>query len=451
MRFLKRLFFLLPAVLFLDSSKAQTVVTLQDALAYTLRNSEVIRMAKLDIDNAYQKVAENKAGVYPQISVNSSLTNNPIVPQFVLPAEAFGGTPGEFIAIAAGQAWNALSKVQLRQQLYNQQLFTGFKAARTSVEYYELANKVSEENIIQQVAANFFQVLISREKIKVIDANLAQVSRVEKIVAGQVENGLAKKIDLNRLRVNKSNLETQKLSLENAFVQQENLLKYYMGMPVSERIELVADPAAALDALPGAILDTTPVTTTELDTYKILEKQEELLGLQRKAEKATAYPTLSLDANYTYNTQNGKLNLYTKKSLNYDMSAVNLTLSIPIFDGNARKSRVRQIENEQRRIEVEKKRTNNNLTMNLQNARQQLLISYNTIRSQSDNQSLAEEVFLSTQNNYQNGLASLTDLLNAETERVTAQNNYHEALLNYKIAEIDLAKAKGEIRLLLDK
>lgn len=451
MKVLKHTVLIVSGFFLLTNLQAQTAITLQDALNYALANSEVIRQARLDIEKAQQQVTEYKAGALPQISLTSSLTGNPIVQQFVLPAEAFGGTPGEFLAIKAGQTWTALSQVQVRQQLYNQQLFTGFKAARASAEYYELVNRVSEENVIEQVAANYYQVLISIEKIKVVNANLEQVVKMERIVAGQVENGLAKKIDLNRIKVNRSNLETEKSSLENAVAQQENLLKYYMGKPVTEEIVLMSMPIVDLDISAAPLLNNEPINTMQLNAYQVLEKQDELLGLQSKAEKASGFPTLSLDANYTYNTQNSKLNLYTKNALNYDMSAVNLTLSIPLFDGNARKSRIRQIETDRRKVVEEKKRTDNGLQMDLQNAQTQMLISYKTIQSQKDNLALAEEVFFSTQNNYRNGLAPMTDLLNAETELVKVQNNYHEALLDYKIAAISLAKAKGEIRSLLNK
>jgi len=45
-------------------------------------------------------------------------------------------------------------------------------------------------------------------------------------------------------------------------------------------------------------------------------------------------------------------------------------------------------------------------------------------------------------------LAPLTDLLDAENALVEAQNNYTSALLEYKLAEIQLIKSKGELRTL---
>ena len=61
---------------------------------------------------------------------------------------------------------------------------------------------------------------------------------------------------------------------------------------------------------------------------------------------------------------------------------------------------------------------------------------------------MAQEVLENTRNNYYQGLAPLTDLLDAENSLVEAQNNYTTALLEYKLAEIQLIKSKGELRTL---
>jgi outer membrane protein TolC len=59
---------------------------------------------------------------------------------------------------------------------------------------------------------------------------------------------------------------------------------------------------------------------------------------------------------------------------------------------------------------------------------------------------LAEQVLNNVENNYKNGLASLTDLIDAENSYANAQNNYTGALLDYKLAEVQMVKAKGELK-----
>ena len=64
---------------------------------------------------------------------------------------------------------------------------------------------------------------------------------------------------------------------------------------------------------------------------------------------------------------------------------------------------------------------------------------------------MAQEVLSDTENNYKNGLATLTELLDAEKALADAQNNLNTSLLNFKIAEIQLIKAKGELKSLVNE
>src|SRR5690606_15396099 len=225
-------------------------------------------------------------------------------------------------------------------------------------------------------------------------------------------------------------------------------LKYYMGMPITEAVVI---PETSLDQLEETVqghLLEPDFNVNRLNSYLVLKKQGELLDFQREAYLAEYYPNLSLGANYMYNTQSSEFNLYTNKALNYDMSAVTLTLRIPIFDGGARNSRVKQAAIEIEKNQIDIANSSNALKMGYENAKFQIKNSLNTIETQNQNKLLAEEVYNSTKNNYNNGLASLTDLLDAETELVSAQNSYNQALLNYKVAEIELIKSQGNIKTL---
>lgn len=445
------IFFAIFILSFTSASQAQETLSLQDALNYALNNSEAVRKAKLDILKGDYQIKEVRAGALPQIDGTATLTNNILAQQFILPAEFMGGEPGEFIAVKAGTTWSSLAQVQLNQQLFNQQVFTGLKAAKSTKDFYLMAAKVAEENLLQQVASNYYQVIITREQLAVIDANIERNNTLEKTVSSQYEVGLARKIDLDRVKVNSSNLKAQKEELLNAVAQQENLLKYYMGMPVTQNIVIPETSLEELEATTANIIAENNFDLNKLSSFLVLKEQEELLGFQKKAIEAEFYPSLSLGANYMYNTQSNDFNLYTKHALNYDMSALTLTLRIPIFDGGARSSRLKQASLDIQKLQEDIKESSNGLQMAYENAKIQINNSLITIETQNQNKILAEEVYHSTKNNYNNGLASLTDLLTAETELVTAQNSYNQALLNYKIAEIELIKSQGNIKSLINE
>ena len=80
-----------------------------------------------------------------------------------------------------------------------------------------------------------------------------------------------------------------------------------------------------------------------------------------------------------------------------------------------------------------------------ENARTQINNSIATIDNQTENVRLAQAVLDNTRNNFVQGLAPLTDLLDAENALTEARNNFNTAILQYKLAEILLLKAKGEL------
>lgn len=435
--------------LMITSVKAQRVISLADALDYALNNHETIKQARLDIENGKHTIDETMAAARPQLNGVSNLVANPLVMQFVFPAAVVGGSPDEFMTIKAGQVWNGMTAVQLNQQLYNQQLFTGLKAAKTSIELYQLLKDMSEENVIQQVAANYYQVVVNQHKLGLIDSNLDRLQKLKDILQGLLDNGMARKIDVDRIRVNQANLKTQKSQLLNAIDLQLNVLKYSMGMRVAEKISL-ADEDISRIALDAATLSVQPdLDTDAIIGIRVLKKQNELLHLNEEVKKGEFYPNLGLSGQFVINSQSDKLNVYSGKALTYKMANVTLGLNIPIYGGGARKARLEKARVDILKNEQDFSSTQKALNMMYSNARLMLENSLETIQSQKENLSLAEEVYENTQNNYKLGLVNLTDLLNAESELTNTQNAYTDALLQFKVSQIELIKAKGEIRTLL--
>lgn len=416
---------------------AQQQLTLKDALNYALQNNTNVRKAKLDIEGGRYKTEEIRAQALPQITGTSGLNYNPIIGQIV-----FGNQ-----AIRLGKPWNSNASVQLSQQLFNQQVFTGLQAAKSSEEYYNLTANYSEEQIIELVANNYYQVLVTRQQLNVLDTNIKNVGIVGKIIKNQYANGLARKIDVDRINVNLTNLQTQRDQTLNAITQLENQLKYSMGMPVTTPINLPESELTEVKTLPEFEDTLNLANRTEI---KLQDIRRRLLVLQRKAYVAEYYPSLSLSANYTYSAQGDKFDYLgsSNGSITYGASAIGLSLRIPIFNGFATRSRVRQATVDIQKADEDRLETTNGLNLAYENAKIQLRNNFNTINSQKKNADLAQEIYKSTQNNYNNGLASLTDLLDTENSLTQAQNSYTQALLNYKIAEIQLIKSNGNIKTL---
>ena len=423
-------------------SAAQQSLSLKDALTYAIQNSVNVRKAKLDIARGKYKTEEIRSQALPQLTGNAGLTYNAIIGQQVVD---FGG---QVQTLKFGQKWNSSAGVQLSQQLFNQQVFTGLQAARSSEEYYDLTAELTEEQLIEVVANNYYQVLVNRQQLNVIDTNIKNVQVIENIITNQYENGLAKKIDVDRIKVNLTNLRTQREQVLNGITQLENQLKFAMGMPVSTYITLPKTELTEVKQLPELSDSLSLSNRTEI---KLLDIQDKLLSLQRKAYVAEYYPNLALTGNYTYSSQNNTFDFLNSnpKAIGFDASSIGLTLRVPIFNGFLTRSKIRQADVDLKKAQEDRRQATNSLNLAYENAKIQLRNNINTINSQRQNVILAQEIYKSTQNNYNNGLASLTDLLDTETSLTQAQNSYTQALLNYKIAEIQLIKSNGNIKSLV--
>ena len=427
-------------------------LNLKHALQYALQANQNARKAKLDVENSEYRIDEVRARALPQINGNSGLAYNALLQQSVLP-KIFGPdpNPNETMLVAFGQKWNANAGVSITQPLFDKSVLTGLDAAKATREFYKLSAQLTEDQVIEQVATNYYQVLVQRQQISVLDSTLKNTRRVQQIVQGQYNNGLAKKIDLDRIEVNIANLESRRQQLLNGVALLENQLKFYMGMPISTHIMIPDEEINSIQ--PRAVALDDRYTMENRLEFRLLNSQEQLLRLQKESYRNEYYPSLSLSGNYSYQGTGNSVPLFKGQSSGinwFDVASVGVNLRIPIFNGGATKARIRQAEIGIKKLQEDKANTTLALNLAYENAKTQINNSIITLNAQKKNVQLAEQVFANTQNNYNNGLAPLTDLLNAETSLTEANNNYSSALLNYRVAEIQLIKSRGELKSLIN-
>lgn len=443
---MKRIILIFLCSIGLTANAQVKTLTLKEALTYALQNKADAKKSKLQVENSEYQIQEIRSRALPQISGNASLTYNPILQTSVIDGGSFG-QPGTSIQATFGQKWTSGAGLSLSQALFDQSVFTGLRAAKSTREFYQINDQLTEEQVIERVANNYYGVYVQRERLILLDSNYVNTTKVRDIVQGQFDNGLAKKIDLDRIIVKMSNIDTERQQIKNQITLQENALKFYMGMPIEAQIEI---PKEEFEVVPAAL---TEVPNVENRTeYLLLKKQEELLVYNKKATEALYYPTLNLVAGYNYLGQGPEMPLFGKPRDGVywsDYSAIGLNLHVPIFTGFGTRAKVRQADVEIRSLQEDIKDTKLSLDLDYRNAMAQIENNLITINNQRENMRLAKEILSDTKNNYLQGLASLTDLLDAENESLEAQNNFTRAVLNYKIAEITLIKSKGELKTLI--
>jgi len=431
---------------------AQQVYDLQGCLKFALENNHNIRKAQFDKEKSAQARQEILGALLPQVSGTGNLNYNIqksrfIMPNFMnefLPPGMQDPNAAKYMTIEMGTNYTAGIGAVLNQQIVNLSLFNAVDIARTAEELTSLAAEAREEDVISQTANLFYAIQATEYAAGMFGRSIEIMDSVLISMETSYASGLIRKVDLDRLKVTRTNMSTQRASVINAVEVQKNLLKLQMGMDISEQLEIEKINPEIFDIQTniGDFQDFDPNLQT---SYKMLNRQQNLQQLQKKAAIYENFPVLTAMINYNYT---GVSDEFFRGETNYwfGSSMAALNLRIPLFGGLSRSSKIKQANFELLKVREDEAILKQSLSMAHKNALLKLEDSRNAIQIQKANMAMAEEVYRVTERNYSQGIASMSDVLNSNSSLIQAQMSYADALNNFMKAYVELRKACGTIR-----
>jgi outer membrane protein TolC len=155
-------------------------------------------------------------------------------------------------------------------------------------------------------------------------------------------------------------------------------------------------------------------------------------------------PTVSMSGSYSKNAQRSKFDFFEGGNW-FNTSLVSLNINLPIFNGFATDARIKRTKIELKQTENQIESLKNNIDNELNQSKLNYMSSVATVQFQKKNMELAERVYQQTKKKYEAGTGSNTEISAAQTDLVSAQNNYMNALYAALIAKVDLLKASGKL------
>lgn len=436
---------------------AQEGYTLQQCLGYAVEHNSNVKKSALDREKAERARQEVLGALLPQISGSAGLNDNLkkakfIMPNFMnnfLPEKMRDPNASEYMTIEMGTKYSANAGLALNQQLLNMSLFNTLDIAKVSKQMAELGALSTEEDVIAQTATLYYGVQVTQYAASQMLRSVELVEQMLRMMEVNYASGLVKKVDVDRLRVNLTNLKTQQSAIESGLEVQKNLLKLQMGFEVTEPIAVPALDLSLMAQQEIAAVGSPTFDPIRHIAYRQLQQRERMAELQERAKKYEYLPTLSLALNLQYNHMSDQL-FGGATNYGYPTAMVGVSLRMPIFSGGSRLAKVRESHLDLLKAQEDLHALDQSLRMANLNASLKLRDTRRTIALQRDNQALAEQVLDLAQKNYNLGVASLSDVLNASQSLVQAQMSYASALGDYMKAFIDLKKSRGEIRDLME-
>lgn len=427
-------------------SHAQTATrhefSIQQAVEYAQKNNVQVKNALLNVKIQEQTNRDITASALPNVTGSVGMTDYLTLPTSLLPGEIFGQPAGTYIPVQFGTKYNSNASIQLQQLLFDGQVFIALKARSTSIEFQQKNREVTEEAIKTNIYKIYYQLVVSKTQIDLLNANIARLEKLEHDARELYKNGFAEKLDIDKVSVQLANLQTEKTKALNSIDIGYLGLKTLMGMPVKDT--LVLTDKISEDQIRDALTKDTAYQYTDRKDFQYLTLAKKLNEFNIRRYQLSYIPTLSLTGSYAKNAQRNQFDFFQKGDW-FTTSYIGLNLSVPIFDGFSRAAKISKSRLELKQTEYQLDNLKLTIDSDVEQARLNFQSSLSTMDFQKKNMQLAETVYAQTKKKFEIGTGSNTEITSAQTDLITAQTNYINALYTAIVARVDYLKATGKL------
>lgn len=423
-------------------SQKQHRYSLRQTVDYAMKNATAIQNALLDIKIQQQTNREVTAMAFPQLNTSVVYSQYIQLPTSLVPADFGGGPSGTYVPIQFGVKYNVTAGLDFNQVLFDGQVFVGLQARSATLEFSNKQAEVTMEMVKVNIYKLYYQLVVGERQMGSIDANIDRFEKLLKDTREIYRNGFAEKLDVDKVSVQLSNLQTEKLKVQSQLDAGNAALKFLINMPQADTLMLT--DSLRVEQLNEIIIDDS-LDYNNIKEYQLYEVGRRLASYNVRRYKLSAYPSLFLFANYGRNAQRTTFDFFKEGGSWFPVTVAGLRLQFNIFQGNLRRSRMMKAELEMKKMDNNLVQMKENIDNNVSQATFRINAAIATVETQKKNMKLAEDVYLSTKLKYEQGLGSQQEIYAAQTELKMAQNNYYGALYDAVIAGVDYRKAIGRL------
>lgn len=422
------LFLLITTVSF--SQEVLQTLSLQEAIDYALENNRTAKNAHRDIQAAKQQKWETIASGLPQLS--ATIDYNHWLKQQVslIPAEFFGGNPGEFTEVAFGTKQTMNATATLNQKIFDGSYLVGLQSAKVFLEISKNAKEKTDLEVRKAVIDAYGNVLLSEESIKILERNITVLDKNLYETTKIYENGLGEEESVEQLQITLSGIKSNLANTKRLKTLAYKMLNITLGIDLDANIQLT-------DNLNSLTSQNIVISLLEADEnieqtidYKIAENDKVSKELLLKLEKSKAIPTLDAFLNGGYSGNNENFRFLKNSQEWFGSSLLGVSMKIPIFSSGMRSAATQRAKINLEKAEDDLTETEQKLKLQIANAKSEYKFAIEDYQNKEDNLGLAERIEQKNQTKFFEGISSSFDLRQAQTQLYTTQQELLQAMLD---------------------
>ena len=491
-----------------EPSAEPLTLTLDEAIQIALVNNYAIRNNRLDVDNAQAQIREAWSDALPQIDASSGYTRN------IKTANPFAGSQaGSFFSSFGFIDWLSFNEeartdddpvtipipfdefqdrqstgleeagvvlgggsdnpfavenqfqngINITQMLFSGSVFASIKGAERLKLAFQRGVDRQEQLLVDQVRQTFYQTLLAQEQAKVALQSVARTQRTRNETARRVSQGVAPKFQRLSAEVQLANLQTQLVQIQNQSASALDNLKFTLGIPVEQPLQLHG-ALEADDYSPYRMISVQDAFSLAVERRPDLEQAHlnvALRKIDKNISRSDYLPRLSTFANFSYSGSvpdnrtftlsdsddpfkftTGEIDFF---SSSYWQPSVNVGFRMTwnLFNGFRTSAQVQQRQIAVERAEIELTQLQQAMRLEIETALRDLETAQQRILSQQKNVTNAELNYSYASTRLREGVATALEERDASDQLDQSRLNYLQAVYDYLVARSAFETAMG--------
>lgn len=417
--------------------------SLQQAIDFALENNRTAKNAMQDVDAASKQKWETISTGLPQINASIDYQNFLKQQVSLIPAEFFGGNPGEFAEVIFGTKQSVAGFATLNQKIFDGSYIVGLQSVKVFLEIAQNAKVKTDLEVRKAVINAYGNVLIAEQSTSILESNKSLLEKNLFEITKMYENGMEEEESMEQIQISLSSIKSDLNKVVRLKKIAYQMLNITMGQDINTDIVLTENlENLTLQNMSLDLLESETDIENNID-YLIAQNDKKSKEILLKLEKSKALPTLDAFVNggYTAFSDNFAFTNDNQKWFGSSLFGVNMT--IPIFSSLGRtastqRAKINLSKAKNNLIETEQK-----LQLEIDAAKSEYQFTIEDYANKKQNLRLAERIEVKNETKFFEGIASSFDLRQAQVQLYTAQQEYLQAML-------DVINKKAELETLLN-
>ena len=422
----------------LYAQESTTSFTLQEAIAFAIKNNRAVQNAERDVKIAVQTKRETTATGLPQINAKIGYNNWLEQQVSLIPAEFFGGAPGQFAEVSFGTNQTMNGVVTVKQKLFDGSYLVALQAAKVFLEISKNSKEKTLNEIRKIVAYSYGNILLAEANLEIIDSNIILLEKNVWELSKVYDSGLVEEESLQQLQLTLSGLKSNQRYTKRLKSIAYQMFNNSIGLDLET-------PVVLTNSLEELVVFYSTITPSKSDNefeevidFKIAVNSVRSDELLLKLEKSKALPTLNAFINGSYSGNSQHFSFTENSQKWFGASLFGVTLDIPVFSSFRRSASTQRA-----RLNLEKSKSNledtaNKIKLEINTARSNYEFAVEDYEIKKTALDLSENIATKNEIKFFEGLTTSFDLSQAQRQLYVSQQDYLQSMLNILLKRVDL-------------